>query len=350
MSSSTINLDFINNVDPIHTTPDPSKDPTKSSSKPENISSKASVFNSIPGLANPSSSTQSILSIEAEQQLLWLAGKQKSKEQRDSITASSNWGMGYLARYFDITTQDVIERVLWSAIPVRKAGVELSVPLMAGSQPNDQDDGLPDELATKRRYYSYIERFIQSRPDFYGPIWISVTLIFAIAIFSNTTRFLGFRSEANQVEDLSFKLKNITDDSALLQKIQQASEWHYSVDELNMATTLIFTYVIILPVALWFFFWLRGCNKYYTLTETVCAYAYSLSIFVPISALLMIQNMLVRYTVISIGAFLTSLVLIMSFLPIVKSDPSSGGSHIILVIVPVCQISLAYFLHRIMLQ
>lgn len=350
MTSSTINLDFINNGDQDQPSPGSSKESSKSSAKQEAFGPRSAVFNLIQGIVSAPPDSSGVLSAEAEQQLLWLAGKQKSKEQRDSITASSNWGMGYLARYFDVTTHDVVERILWSAIPIRKAGIELSEPLIAGSQANEQDEEFFEELGSRRRYYSYVERFIQSRPDFYGPLWISTTLIFAIAIFSNMARFSGFRSETYQMKDLSDKLKNITVDGTIVDRMQQANEWHYSVDELNMATTLILSYVILIPIFLWFFFWFRGCTKYYTLTETVCAYAYSLSIFIPIAALLMIQNLLVRYTVISIGALLTSLVLIMSFHPIVKSDPSSGGSHIILVIIPISQVCLAYFLHKIMLQ
>lgn len=309
----------------------------------------------------PAGSSENIPN-ETLQQLLWLSGKQKSKEQRDSITATSTWGLGYLARYFDISSEDVVERIVYSAIPVRKAGLDLddfnnSAELMKPLTSNVNDEtmsiGEPNQLfgqsGGKRKHYSYVERFIQSRPDFYGPLWISITLIFAVAIFSNIVSFSAYRKQSVQMEDLSLKLKNITDDDTIMHRIPLES-WHYSVEELNMATSLVLSYVILMPVMLWFFFWFRGCTKYYTLTETICAYGYSLSIFIPISALLMLQNLALRYMIILSGAVLSGMVLLLSFLPIVKSDPNPGGSHIILVIVPACQLGLAYLIHRIMLQ
>lgn len=337
----------------------------------QNIQSAKSVLTALQSVANlqtsqtaSGSSSGGGLSDETLQQLIWLSGKQKNKQQRGSIAAGSNWGLGFFAQYFDVTTQDVLQRVLWSAVPVRKTGIdlddlcdsELTAPLadnMAGqtnSDAGDQVNGrLIEQLQSKKKHYSYMERFIQSRPDFYGPFWVSTTIIFAVAIFSNIASFIQNQSRVSQV-NLPHN-GNISDLelSMMASAEKQSAEWHYSMDELNTTASVITSYVTLMPTFLWFLFWFRGCTKYYTLTETICAYGYSLSIFIPLAALLMIQALFFRYLVIVLASLLSGLVLVMSFLPVIQSDSSLSGSHFILVMVLVCQLGLAYILHRIML-
>lgn len=303
----------------------------------------------------PSSGATSGLSEDTIQEILWLTSRQKNKQQRSSIAASNHWGFGYLAQYFDVTTDDVLQRVVWSAIPCRKTGIdvddltdqELTTPL-AGSGSGDESGDLIEQLGNKRRRYSYVERFIQSRPDLYGPLWVSVTLIFAVGLFSNIASFKSHRTKINQAVDVSNN--SGTGDSIYLQEMRQMEEWHYSIDELNVMASLVMFYVTLLPTFLWFLFWFRGCTKYYTLTETICAYGYSLSIFIPLAALLMIQGTIFRYIVLVAASSISGLVLAMSFLPIVQSDPNKGGLLIILLIVFGGQLGLAYILHRMMLQ
>lgn len=322
-----------------------------------------------------SNQSTSGLSEEALQQLIWLSGKQKNKHQRGSITSGSNWGLGFFAQYFDVTTEDVLQRILWSVVPVRKTGIdfddldnsELTAPLTSNlsagpSSPTPliENDNFPEQsssssslleqLGNKRKHYSYMERFIQSRPDLYGPFWISITLIFSVAIWSNIANFRNYQDNLDRLHQASELLMSTNvSDNVSLDKFAQMDNWHYSMDELNMAASLVMFYVTLLPTFLWFLFWFRGCTKYYTLTETICAYGYSLSIFIPTTFLLMAQDTLFRYIVITVASLSSGLVLVMSFLPMVKSDPNKGSSHIILVLVFACQLGLAYVLHRIML-
>lgn len=299
------------------------------------------------------------LSEENIQQLLRLSNKQKGKQQRDAINSSGNWGLGYLAQYFDVTTEDVCRRIIWSAIPLRKAGLdledlELTAPLANNLSSSDTDvfsstsrDTKADSQAVgsvgvNRRYYSFIERFIQSRPDLYGPFWISVTLIFSIAIFSNLANFFNYRSK---IETTKSQSKQMGETNQI-----DIDNWHYSIDELSWATSTVILQALIIPSIIWFSFWFRGCARYYTLIETICAYGYSLSIFVPLSVLLMIQEIAFRYFVIVLASLMSGLSLMLSFWPVVQSETTKGGSHLILIIVPAFQFLIAFVIHRIMLQ
>ncbi|KAI1280515.1 Protein YIPF1 [Halotydeus destructor] len=195
-----------------------------------------------------------------------------AKGQKQNIAAF--WELAYFARFFDVTTQDVVSRVLWSVLPIPSP---------------------PAQGNKSRSSGTYIERHIQSSPDLYGPIWINITLIFSIAICGNIASYLASPLE---------------------------SDWHYDFKKVGMAASTVTTYVLCVPTCLWFFFWFRGCTLTYTWLETLCAYGYSLSVYVPISIVWMFGIPLVQYALVIAGALLSGSVLVLSFAPVVQSDPS----------------------------
>lgn len=285
--------------------------------------------------------------------------RQQQQPQQQTSPANSNWILSQLSQYFDVTTTDVVERILWSAIPVRKTGSnidcsdELLAPLTDETTPPREGDDSDAYVPSNQQHYSYMERFIQSRPDFYGPFWISSTLVFVVAIMSNIASLVNYSFKSEKlalVSSLSHKESNESAEAFSNQVSATLDGWHYSMDELNMTSSLVMTYLALVPTLFWFLFWFRGCSKFYTLTETVCAYGYSLSIFIPLALALTIQAILVRYFMITLAAALSGGVLLLSFLPVVRSDPNPGSSHIILAFVPLSQFGLAYIIHRIMLQ
>jgi hypothetical protein len=282
--------------------------------------------------------------------------QQQQSQQQKPTTPNSNWILNQLSQYFDVTTTDVVERIIWSAIPFRKtrpdvdSSDELMAPLTDETMSSHvmMDDVVPPSVSSKQTHYSYMERFIQSRPDFYGPFWISTTLVFIIATVSNIMSLVHHSLESEQLASAISQNKSAEVYSDLLDS--KLDKWHYSMDELNMSSSLIMMYLAMVPTFFWFLFWFRGCSKFYTLAETICAYGYSLSIFIPLALMLAIQATLIRYTMIILASALSGGVLLLSFLPVAKSDPNPASSHIILAFVPLCQLGLAYVIHRIMLQ
>uniref|UniRef100_A0A6G1S921 Protein YIPF n=1 Tax=Aceria tosichella TaxID=561515 RepID=A0A6G1S921_9ACAR len=299
------------------------------------------------------------MSEDTLRQFMLASNMQRQQNQQGTATTNTNWILAQLSQYFDVTTADVIERILWSAIPIRKTQTnihnddELMAPLTDATEPPHEGEDSEPYVSNKQKSYSYMERFIQSRPDFYGPFWISSTLVFVVAIMSNIVSLIKESLKSEKLAQASALSHNESNGSAEVYSSQVSAEldgWHYSMDELNMTSSLVMTYLALVPTFFWFLFWFRGCSKYYTLTETVCAYGYSLSIFIPLALLLTIQAILVRYLMITLAAALSGGVLMLSFLPVVRSDPNPASSHIILAFVPLCQFGLAYVIHRIMLQ
>ena len=106
-----------------------------------------------------------------------LLGQSPDKSKYQSVAF---WQLDYFGQYFDVTTRQVLSRILWS-----------SIPLVGSSKGN------------------FVERHIQTVPDLYGPVWISSTLVFSIAICGNIANYFN-----------SFATSGNTD-----------QEWHYDYNK-----------------------------------------------------------------------------------------------------------------------
>lgn len=67
----------------------------------------------------------------------------------------------FYQQFFDVDTDDVTKRVLWSVLP----------------RPGGHTE-------------NFFKSKIRSKPDLYGPFWICVTLIFSVAISGNVASYL----------------------------------------------------------------------------------------------------------------------------------------------------------------
>lgn len=104
----------------------------------------------------------------------------------------SFWSLEYYQQLFDVNTTDVVERILCSIVP--------------------------------RRHNLVVNR-IKLKPDLYGPIWISITLVFTIAISGNIANYF--------------------------QHMNTKTHWKYNFHLVSYAATAIYTYIGLIPIALW---------------------------------------------------------------------------------------------------
>lgn len=73
---------------------------------------------------------------------------------------------------------------------------------------------------------NYISTHIRPNPDLFGPFWVCVTLIFAIAISGNVANYFQSASSGNY-------------------------HWKYEFHIVSKAATCIFLYAWLLPLILW---------------------------------------------------------------------------------------------------
>ncbi|KAJ8919380.1 hypothetical protein NQ315_016473 [Exocentrus adspersus] len=218
-------------------------------------------------------------------------------DSSDPSTVKSFWTLEYYQKYFDVDTKDVMDRIFASITP-------------------KWDNSLKHHLRTK--------------PDLYGPFWISVTLIFTIAISGNISNYL--------------------------QNANSQFHWKYNFHLVSYAATTICLYVTLIPFILWGLLrWSIQINDVEGLDENVtpgaleliCIYGYSLFIYIPISILWTIQISLLKWLLVLIAAFISGSVLLLTLLPALRLS-----KHKFLLIVGIisCHLLLAagfmlYFFH-----
>lgn len=214
-----------------------------------------------------------------DEDTLFEGGQRPQKQESSSILE-----MAFFAKYFDVSTQDVMSRIVYSVLPFSSGG----------------------SVTSNSR--SFAERFIRSKPDLYGPLWINITLIFSIAICGNIANYFS----------------SMDPDS-----------WHYDFTKVGLAASTVFSYILAVPVGICFLFWFRGCTAMFTLLETICTYGYSMSIYVPISVLWVICPPILQFILVIIGGIMSGGVLSLSFSPVVQSDPSTtvNFSYLILILI-----------------
>ncbi|KAG6803408.1 protein YIPF1 [Apis mellifera caucasica] len=191
---------------------------------------------------------------------------------KDEANSSRNfWTIEYYQKFFNVKTNDVVERIKRSMFP-------------HGSE-------------------NYLISHIRPNPDLYGPFWICVTLIFSIAISGNLADYLQTANSSKY-------------------------HWRYEFHIVSYAATCIFLYAWLLPLTLW------GALKWTTntrdteeeliesyatpgLLELICLYGYSLAIYIPVAFFWTIQIEWLQWSLVVVATFLSGGVLLRSLLPLI---------------------------------
>lgn len=177
------------------------------------------------------------------------------------------WTFEYYQTFFDVETHQVRDRIIGSVLPWRGK--------------------------------NFVHLYIRKNPDLYGPFWICATLVFAIAISGNISKFLMHLGKANLKYSPEFR-------------------------KVTIAATVIYSYAWLVPLALWGLLIWRN-NKVmnlvsYSFLEIVCVYGYSLAIYIPAVVLWIIPSEGVRWCSIVLALCLSGSVLVLTFWPAVRDD------------------------------
>nr|pir hypothetical protein Y25C1A.7a - Caenorhabditis elegans [Caenorhabditis elegans] len=252
----------------------------------------------------------------------------------------------YYQQFFDVETDQVIKRLLNSVIPTHR---------------------------------NYIQDFLQPIPDLWGPFWVSVTLVFAIGIFGNLAQFIEndgakgtygsdfrmakipenvteisiFRAQfpKKNCKIIDFSMKKFQKINNLCESFKKKSDFchqnspsfcnlshgfltngnlktgSFSEQKMNFytsfitsASTLIFLYVVIVPLLLYGLLWNRRSELLHPYVDLVCLYGYSLAIFIPVSVLWIVDIGWFRWALIFASVGLSGTVLARAIWPAVQND------------------------------
>uniref|UniRef100_A0AAF5PWZ1 Protein YIPF n=1 Tax=Wuchereria bancrofti TaxID=6293 RepID=A0AAF5PWZ1_WUCBA len=196
-----------------------------------------------------------------DQSYLFISG---GTSNRNNTREKNFFSFEFYQQYFDVDTDQVLSRILHSMLP--------------------------------RFGSNFITDHIQPLPDLWGPFWISVTLVFSTAICGNLAKYI--------------------------QTSGASTGYQYGSDFrlVTGASTIIFCYVVLVPFVLYSLFWYRKSYLQYSYLDILCAYGYSLSIFVPVSVLWVLQAQWFRWLLIILSVALSGSVLANSIWPAIKND------------------------------
>jgi len=180
--------------------------------------------------------------------------------------------LAFYRQFFDVSTVDVQERLVWSLTP----------------RPSSTAD--------------FVRKRIRPNPDLYGPFWVCVTLIFSVAISGNVASYL--QKAVGQEEEKSFR-------------------WHYDFHKVTLAATAVFGYAWLVPAGLYMAMWAKAENigggegappgaGQVSLIELLCVYGYSLSIFIPVSVLWTIQSAWLQWCLVGAAGAISGAVLVLA--------------------------------------
>ncbi|XP_058804273.1 protein YIPF1 isoform X2 [Phymastichus coffea] len=184
----------------------------------------------------------------------------------------SFWSIEYYQKFFNVNTNDVVERLKRSVIP---HGTD-----------------------------NYLVSHIRPNPDLYGPFWVCITLIFTIAINGNLVNYFQSARTGNY-------------------------HWKYEFHIVSSAATCIFLYAWLFPLLLWLALkWFKPqeenidnelieSNTSIGLLEILCLYGYSLTIYIPVAFLWTIQIGLLQWSLVLVATILSGGVLLRSILPMI---------------------------------
>jgi len=182
----------------------------------------------------------------------------------------SPFTFAYYTKLFDVDTDEIVSRLIWSACP----------------RPNYTS--------------SFARKKIRSKPDLYGPFWIGVTLVFSVAIAGNVASYFQYQIGKDE---------------------PKTKHWHYDFHKVSVSAAIVFLYATLVPSGVFAMLW-SGNPKENTskpsFVELVCIFGYSLTPFVPISILWLIQISLVQWVLVLVSFLLSGGVLLLALWPIVN--------------------------------
>jgi len=195
--------------------------------------------------------------------------------QTEAAGSAGFWTVEYYARYFNIDTPQVLDRMLKAVYPLRP-GAE-----------------------------SFLETF-SPNPDMYGPFWVATTVIF-----------------------LLFASSSLAD---TINAILSNSLYTYNFATLSFAMFVVYIYVFVCPVLVWGTLKYFGCQP--SLVELWGVYGYGLVVWIPVSLLCVIPIPFVKWVFIGLGFGISGYHLFTNIYPIIsRADAKTSRAVLIVVLV-----------------
>jgi len=204
------------------------------------------------------------------------AAQQIGQQQPDQKPqeAASIFSLAYYQCYFDVSTNDVKDRLLAALLPV--------------GGPFYNDDYGPrvvtsqEDMANGRTVPELVTSSGNNTPDLYGPFWISTTVVFTLAAVGNLSKYL--------------------------RNFNYGTAQGLDVEKITLAATMFYVSLIVFPVILYFV--LRTYSAPRSLVTLISLYGYSFAAYLPAAALSILPGNVASWVSVSIAFTISTLFIV----------------------------------------
>ena len=149
-------------------------------------------------------------------------------------------------------------------------------------------------------------------PDLYGPIWITLTLVFCAAVTSNMSLYLH-HSRTNRLF-----AKSMIDEGG----IAAEEEWDYDINKLLHAMWILYGYSFGLPTVVYCAMGMIGNNN--SLVELICLYGYSLVPYLLVVWVCIIPINSIQWTILFLATIVSGMFILRN---VISSIMRNGGNN-----------------------
>jgi hypothetical protein len=159
-------------------------------------------------------------------------------------------------------------------------------------------------------------------PDLYGPTWITLTLVFFVAVTSNMSLYV------HHYHQRQIQLGNIVDEGGEAAE----EEWEYDINQLLRATSILYSFSFGLPTVLYLLLRLlsSGNNSNGSLiglADLICLYGYSLVPYLPVTWICIAPYNWVQWSMLGVATLLSGMLVLRNVVGSILAS-SRGGANI----------------------
>jgi hypothetical protein len=152
-------------------------------------------------------------------------------------------------------------------------------------------------------------------PDLYGPTWITMTLVFFLAVTSNISLYFHHTNKNKK------SIMDEVDEGG----IAAEEEWDYDINQLLHATWILYSFSFILPMVLYVIFRLMNVISF-SIVDLICLYGYSLVPYMASTWICMFPVSWLQWLVLGVSTVISGLLVLRNVTgPIMESSAGGGG-------------------------
>ena len=245
------------------------------------------------------------------------------------LTCGGALSIESLRPYFDVDTADIVLRmkssikycnvpdgfrneVLYSENAMRLSAYRETAAAAAGEGGDTTAAGASTSSSSEATSVGNVGGGQGKGPDLDGPTWITMTLVFFLAVTSNLSLYFHHSGS---------KYQSLVDEGG----VAAEEEWDYDINQLLHATWILYSFSFLLPMGLYLMFRLMGIISV-SVVDLICVYGYSLVPYIPTTWICVAPVSWLQWLSLCVSTVISGMLVLRNVTgPILESAGGGGG-------------------------